>query len=42
MDIITTIFLGGCIVGYAAGIWTMIIAAKIYSKKKGDNDDIDR
>lgn len=42
MDIITMIFLGGCIVGFAAGMWTMIIIAEIHSKKKGDNDDTDR
>ena len=39
MDIMTTIFLGGCIVGYAAGIWTMIIAAKMFQTKEKKNDE---
>lgn len=42
MDILTMVFIGGCIIGFAAGMWTMIIVAEIYSKKKGDNDDTDR
>lgn len=32
-------FIGGVVLGYAAGIWTLIIAAKFYSSGKKEKDD---